>query len=123
MTISASIPQLAPIQLKPLTDEPKVSVLVSNYNYGDYIGQAIESVLEQTYESFELISATDGSTDNSRRVVAEYCGRDYRIHLIAKENGGQASGFNAAFAASSGELICFLDSDDPFSTFEAQLYR
>ena len=114
MTISASTPQLAPIQLKPLTDEPKVSVLVSNYNYGEYIGQAIESVLKQTYESFELIICDDGSTDNSRQVVAEYCGRDSRIYLISKENGGQASGFNAAFAASSGELICFLDSDDLF---------
>ena len=113
INVSAA-PRLTPIQLKTLSDQPKVSVIVSNYNYGEYIGQAIESVLAQTYEAFELIICDDGSTDNSKRIIAEYCGRDPRIHLIAKDNGGQASGFNAAFAASTGELICFLDSDDLF---------
>jgi glycosyltransferase involved in cell wall biosynthesis len=105
---------LAPIELRALSDRPKVSVLISNYNYAKYISQAIESVLSQTYENFELIICDDGSTDNSKQIITEYCRRDSRIHLIAKENGGQASGFNAAFAASAGELICFLDSDDLF---------
>lgn len=105
---------LAPIELRALSDRPKVSVLISNYNYAKYISQAIESVLSQTYENFELIICDDGSTDNSKQIITEYCRRDSRIQLIAKENGGQASGFNAAFAASAGQLICFLDSDDLF---------
>lgn len=105
---------LSPIQLKTLPEQPKVSVLVSNYNYGEYLPQAIESVLAQTYQNFELIICDDGSTDNSKEIIADYCQRDPRIFLIAKENGGQASGFNAAFAASTGELICFFDSDDIF---------
>lgn len=107
---------LVPLQLKRLSEMPKVSILLSNYNYGQYIGQAIESVLDQTYKNYELIICDDGSTDNSRDIIAEYCRRDVRIRLIAKENGGQGSGFNAAFAASTGELIFFLDSDDLFCT-------
>ena len=105
---------LAPIELRVLSNRPKVSVLISNYNYDKYIGQAIESVLSQTYENFEVIICDDGSTDNSKQIIAEYCRWDSRIHLIAKENGGQASGFNAAFASGVGELFCFLDSDDLF---------
>jgi glycosyltransferase involved in cell wall biosynthesis len=114
MKIDVSAPLLAPINLKALSEQPKVSVLISNYNYDKYISEAIESVLEQTYEFFELIICDDGSTDNSKQTITEYCQRDSRVHLIAKENGGQASGFNAAFGASTGELICLLDSDDLF---------
>lgn len=106
--------RLEPIQLESLSEMPKVSVLISNYNYGGYIGEAIESVLAQTYENFELIICDDGSTDNSMEMIDNYRQRDSRVHAIAKSNGGQASGFNTAFLASTGELICFLDSDDVF---------
>lgn len=109
-----SASHLAPIPLRALPERPKVSILLSNYNYGEYIGQAIESVLAQTYDNFELIICDDGSTDNSRQIIADYGRRDSRIQLIAKGNGGQGSGFNVAFASSTGELICFLDSDDLF---------
>lgn len=109
-----SILQLAPIPLEHLPARPKVSVLVSNYNYAEYIGESLESALSQTYDNLEVIVCDDGSTDNSRDIIEGYCRRDARVRLIAKENGGQASGFNAAFAASTGQLICFLDSDDIF---------
>ena len=112
MTMCVLSPTLAPISLESLPDRPKVSVLLTNYNYAEYIAEAIDSVLEQTYHNFEFIIVDDGSTDNSIEVISGYCLRDPRIFLIAKENGGQASGFNAAFAASTGELICFLDADD-----------
>ena len=110
----SSTPLLAPIPLKTLPERPKVSILVSNYNYGEYIAESIESALAQTYENFELIICDDGSTDNSKEIIAGYRRRDPRISMIAKENGGQASGFNAAFAVSTGDLICFLDADDIF---------
>lgn len=91
-----------------------ISVLLNNCNYARYVGEAIESVLAQTYEDFELIIADDGSTDESAEIIRQYAQKDSRIKTVFKENGGQASAMNAAFEASSGEIICFLDSDDCF---------
>lgn len=111
---SETITELHPIELRPLPVQPLVSILVSNYNYGRFIGDTIKSALDQTYSNLELIICDDGSTDNSVQIIEEYARRDSRLHLIRKENGGQASGFNAAFAASQGEIIALLDSDDLF---------
>src|ERR1700676_5593843 len=90
---------------------PLVSILINNYNYASFLGEAIESALAQTFDNFEVIVVDDGSTDSSREVIAQY---GNRIVRIMKENGGQASAFNACFAASKGDIICFLDSDDLF---------
>jgi glycosyltransferase involved in cell wall biosynthesis len=94
-----------------MQDRPLVSILINNYNYGRFLGEAIDSALDQTYPHVEVVVVDDGSTDNSREVIAGYRGR---IAPIFKENGGQASAFNAGFAASQGTVICFLDSDDLF---------
>jgi glycosyltransferase involved in cell wall biosynthesis len=88
---------------------PLVSIIVDSYNYGRFLREAIDSALGQTYPRTEVIVVDDGSTDHSRAIMAEY--RD-RIIPVLKENGGQASAFNAGFAASRGDVICFLDSDD-----------
>ncbi len=92
-----------------------LSIILDNYNYAIYLKQAIESVLFQTYTDFELIVVDDGSTDGSREIIEKYAAQDSRIKPIFKPNGGQASAFNAGFAASQGEIICFLDSDDYFA--------
>jgi glycosyltransferase involved in cell wall biosynthesis len=105
---------IQPVELRPLSAEPLVSILVSNYNYGRYIGTAIQSALEQTYRNIELIICDDGSTDDSVQVIEQFERKDSRLRLIRKVNGGQASGFNAAFAVSRGEIIALLDSDDLF---------
>lgn len=89
----------------------KISVLINNYNYGRFLAACIDSVLAQDYPDFEIIVVDDGSTDNSRDVIASY---GTRILVVLKENGGQASSFNAGFAASSGEIVCLLDADDTF---------
>lgn len=91
--------------------EPLVSILINNYNYGRYLGAAIESALHQTYRQTEVIIVDDGSTDNSRDVIASF---GNRVRAVVKANGGQASAFNAGFAASRGDIVCFLDSDDWF---------
>jgi glycosyltransferase involved in cell wall biosynthesis len=90
---------------------PLVSILINNYNYGTFLGEAIESALAQTYDNLEVVVVDDGSTDCSRDVIPKYGGR---IIPVMKENGGQASAFNAGFAASKGDIICFLDADDLF---------
>ena len=88
---------------------PLVSVIITNYNYATYLKQAIDSVLAQTYSKLEIIVVDDGSQDESRDVITSY---GDQVIPVFKENGGQASGFNAGFAVSSGALICFLDADD-----------
>jgi glycosyltransferase involved in cell wall biosynthesis len=109
-----TITGLHPIELRPLPAEPLVSILISNYNYARYIGESLQSALEQTYSNIEIIVCDDGSTDESVRIIEEYQRKDPRVQLIRKANGGQASGFNAAFAASRGEILTLLDSDDLF---------
>lgn len=86
-----------------------VSIVISNYNYGCFLGQAVDSVLRQTYPCTEVIVVDDGSTDRSRKIIADY---GTRVVPVLKENGGQASALNAGYAASHGEVICFLDADD-----------
>jgi glycosyltransferase involved in cell wall biosynthesis len=112
VTSSSPAPPLEPRQLSALPDEPLVSILLANYNYANYIGQSIESVLQQTYSRWELIICDDGSTDNSVAVIESYLQRDHRIRLVRKPNGGHTSVLNMAFSCSSGDIICFLDSDD-----------
>ena len=89
--------------------QPLVSIIVTSYNYADYVGLAIESAIHQSYQHKEIIVVDDGSTDHSRDIIKQYVSR---IKFIAKNNGGQASAFNAGFAASKGDIIFFLDSDD-----------
>jgi glycosyltransferase involved in cell wall biosynthesis len=89
----------------------RASILINNYNYGRYLGNAIDSALSQTHSLCEVVVVDDGSTDNSRDVIAGY---GDRIRTVLKDNGGQASAFNAGFAACRGEVICLLDSDDYF---------
>ena len=93
-----------------------VSVLIPNYNYARFLPDAIESVLSQTYPHIEMIVVDDGSTDNSRDVIASY---DERVIPVFKENGGPTSALNAAFDRSRGDLISFLDADDAFDPQKA----
>ena len=104
--------EFKPIELPQLPHNSLVSVLIANYNYARYIGEAIESVLNQTYPHFEIIVCDDGSTDNSCEVVEAYAQSVPRLKLLHKQNGGVASALNAAYQQSSGQLICLLDADD-----------
>jgi glycosyltransferase involved in cell wall biosynthesis len=92
--------------------QPLVSILINNYNYGDYLGDAIDSALAQTYAPIEVIVVDDGSTDHSDQILAAY---HDRVTVVKQANGGQAAAFNTGFAQSRGEIICFLDADDWFA--------
>ncbi len=80
------------------------------YNAELFIGQAIESVLAQTYSSWELLVVDDGSTDDTAVITAQFT--DLRIKLIRKENGGESSARNVALDNSRGAFIAYLDADD-----------
>ena len=105
---------VTPIKLEPLPDLPLVSILISNYNYASYLGEAIESALAQTYENFEIIICDDGSSDSSREILERYRSRNSKIQAIYQANGGQSLALNAAFRMCAGEIICLLDADDVF---------
>jgi glycosyltransferase involved in cell wall biosynthesis len=91
----------------------RVDVIISNYNYGNFLKEAINSVLIQTYKGINLIIIDDGSTDNSRSILRHYEDRKH-IKIIYKKNAGQLSTFNEAMKYITGELIFFLDSDDVY---------
>src|SRR5467141_1674551 len=88
---------LEPMALDPLPEQPLVSILISNYNYGAYLGDAIESALQQTYDKLEVVICDDGSTDGSPRILEGYRSRDRRINVVYQANGGQSLALNAAF--------------------------
>lgn len=102
------------LTVPPLSPSPLVSVMIVNYNYERFLPAAIESVLAQTYQHFELIICDDGSTDNSRAVITSYASRDRRIRPIFKENAAVAAALNDTYGASTGEVIAMLDADDMF---------
>ena len=93
-------------------NEPFVSVVLDNYNYEKFLSEAIESVLSQTYKNYEIILVDDGSQDDSREIIEQYAARYPVIFPVFKQNGGQMSAFNEAFAKSKGDILAFLDSDD-----------
>ncbi len=89
--------------------KPLVSVIIPNYNYARFLGAAIDSVLAQTYENFEIIVVDDGSSDNTVEVVEAY---GNRIKFCPQKNQGSATARNNGVKPSSGEFIAFLDADD-----------
>ena len=90
---------------------PLVSAVLSNFNYAAFLPHALDSVLGQSYEPIETIVVDDGSTDESREVLARY-----DVRTLYQENGGQAAALNAGVGAARGEIICLLDSDDMWET-------
>ncbi len=89
---------------------PFFSIIIPTYNRAHLIGIAIESVLAQTFENWELIIVDDGSTDNTQEVVNSY--NDDRIRYIYQENAERSAARNNGINNAKGEYICFLDSDD-----------
>jgi hypothetical protein len=86
-----------------------VDIVINNHNYGAYLEDAIESARGQTHGNVNLVIVDDGSTDDSRALLAEQ-GDD--VTLVLKENGGQASALNAGMERCEGDVVIFLDADD-----------
>ena len=91
------------------TDPISVSIIIYNYNYARDLEQAIQSARGQTYKPIEIIVVDDGSTDESRSILAR---QPEDVTVVLRENGGQAAAFNSGLAKSTGRLVAFLDSDD-----------
>ena len=87
----------------------KVSVITPVYNAEKYISEAIESVLNQSYEDFEVIVIDDGSKDNTLSIIKKY---NRKIRWKSQENKGQASAINEGIKMAKGEYVAYLDADD-----------
>ncbi len=93
---------------------PSVSVIMPVYNSARFLPRAIESVLNQSFEDFELILVNDGSTDESPGLCEYYAARDGRVRVIHKNNRGVSSARNRGIEAALGEFITFIDDDDEY---------
>ncbi|AGW91659.1 hypothetical protein N234_16645 [Ralstonia pickettii DTP0602] len=92
---------------------PLISIITTSYNYERFIGRAIESVLEQTYQNWELVIVDDCSSDGSWEAISQY--KDARVRAFRNEvNLGACASYNKAYSYCNGTLIASLDSDDVF---------
>lgn len=89
-----------------------ISIIVPIYNAEKYLKRCIGSILEQTFEDFELILIDDGSPDNCGRICDIYSEKDRRIRVFHQKNQGQAAARNHAVQEAKGKYVCFVDADD-----------
>jgi glycosyltransferase involved in cell wall biosynthesis len=95
----------------------KTSCLINNYNYAEFLAEAVDSAVNQTVKFDEIIIVDDASTDNSAEVIAKLAQERYIKYILKQENRGQLSSFNEGFLVATGDIIFFLDADD---TYEPQ---
>lgn len=100
--------------METLIQQPLVSIVTPCYNAGHTIRQTISSVLDQTYQNWEMIIVDDCSTDNSRDIIQEYAKKDGRIHLLTTTHpsGSPTTPRNVALSRAQGQFVAFLDADD-----------
>ena len=106
-----------------LTDsKPLFSIIVPSYNQAEYLPDALDSIINQTYGNWEAIVVNDGSTDQTPEIAGCYEAMDPRIKLINKENGGVASALNEGIKNAAGQWICWLSSDDMFEPDKLEIH-
>lgn len=91
---------------------PRLSVVLPVYNAGRYLAEAVESILQQSFQDFELIAVNDGSTDGSPRILEALASRDPRIRILNQENRGQVASMNRAVGEARADLVARMDADD-----------
>jgi glycosyltransferase involved in cell wall biosynthesis len=88
------------------------AVIITSYNYLNFVAEAIDSALAQTRAPKQILVVDDGSTDGSPAFLRERYGHDPRVTLLCGENGGQLAAFQRGVAAADADVLCFLDADD-----------
>ena len=93
-------------------ESPLISVIVPVYKVEKYLDKCVQSIVTQTYKKLEIILVDDGSPDNCPAMCDEYAGKDERVNVIHKDNGGLSDARNAGLNVCKGDYIMFVDSDD-----------
>lgn len=106
----------------PKGARPLVSVIIPVYNAQQYVGETIDSLMDQTLSAFEVICVDDGSTDGSREVIEQLAKADRRIRLISQENMHAGAARNRGLAEAEGEYVLFLDADDMLAPGALEAY-
>lgn len=91
---------------------PLISVILPIYNGADYLNEAIDSILSQSFKDFELILINDGSSDNSLSIAQTYKDKDDRVVLISQKNMGLVATLNKGISLAKGQFIARMDQDD-----------
>lgn len=89
-----------------------VSIVVPVYNVERYLPRCLDSLRNQSYRAIEIVCVNDGATDRSAQILERYRAVEPRIRVVEKENGGLSSARNAGILAATGDIVCFVDSDD-----------
>lgn len=100
-------------------DTPHVSIVVTCYNYGKYVSGCLNSILNQTFENYEVIVIDDGSTDDSQERIQPFL-KDKRFRYVKQSNKGQARAKNRGIDEARGDLIAFLDADDLWEPYKLE---
>lgn len=95
----------------PALNPPDISVVVNNYNYANFLEEALDSAIRQLHSNDELIVVDDGSTDHSPDLLQTYSGKD-QVRIIAQQNQGQMTTVRTGVKAATGDIVVLLDSDD-----------
>ena len=90
----------------------KISIAVPSYNYGKYIYKCLQSITDQVYTKYEVLLADGGSTDESLEIINKFCENDSRFTLVSTTDNGQSDAIMKAFSFATGDIFCFLNSDD-----------
>ena len=101
--------------------KPIISVIIPTYNYSQYVADAIRSVQSQSFSDWECLVIDDGSTDNTRQIVADISASDPRVRYFYQQNKGLSAARNTGIKESSGDFLQFLDSDDLLESRKLEL--
>jgi len=107
-----AISDLAAVYLVVMDKLPTISVALAVFNGGEFLAEAIESILNQSYSDFEFLMIDDGSTDSSLQVMQDYAQKDQRIRLLSRENRGLVATLNELVGMARGTWIARMDADD-----------
>lgn len=90
----------------------RLSIIIPVYNVENYIARCLDSVLNQSFETIEIICVNDGSPDDSRKIISDYISKNNNVKCIDRSNGGLSAARNTGIMEAQGEYLLFLDSDD-----------